>query len=326
MIVETKYAGVSALEYSIDELNIILLPDIGAKIVSLQDLRSGKEWMARGVETPRALEALTDQWAQYDKGGWDECFPSIAPGFYPFAPWTGVPLRDHGELWQRPWVWRQSDGALITSIYGLRFPYHFERTLSLENDRLSVRYRVTNLSEAEFVSMWAMHVLLHVLPGVKLHLRSGTNMIVEFDTDGNSQYRQEVTWPKIGRANSDERDLSVMGVPDEGVGLKLFAKRGEVTCAAVEDPEEGAWIGFTVDPLQVPYVGVWMNEGRWPTPDQGLYHVAIEPSSGFADHLEHAHRLASVAVLGGHGGVATWNVSMVFGTRDEPVLEFVSRG
>src|SRR5204862_453084 len=99
-------------------LSLCLIPALGGKINSLRDLRTGREWLWRNPRLPyRRAEPESAYVAVADTGGWDECFPTVAPCAYPSAPWAGaaVPVK----LWSAPlaegqgWATVQaSDGAL----------------------------------------------------------------------------------------------------------------------------------------------------------------------------------------------------------------------
>ena len=80
-------------------LSLALMPELGGKISSLRDLRTGREWLWRH---PRMAYQRVSHGSSYitkaDTGGWDECFPSVAPCEYPAPPWTGA----GAATWVRP--------------------------------------------------------------------------------------------------------------------------------------------------------------------------------------------------------------------------------
>jgi hypothetical protein len=321
---QVDFSGLTAVVYENSFIRVTLLPDVGAKIVGLMDLTLSREWITQATRPIRRLAAVTDEWEEYDRSGWDECFPSIGGGYYPTGPWAGAALRSHGELWQRPWSWKSVDNGVATTIYGLRFPYEFTRHLRLKGRSLEVTYTVRNLSELPFLGMWSMHPLFHVHPGMRILLPPGSRMVVDSDLEdlGEARYRERFAWPWLGQGGGRE-DLSVLRASPEGHALKLFSEAHEVGRAALSDLAQGAWVGFEVDPESVPHFGVWLNEGRWPTAEGGLFHVALEPTSGFADNLEVANALGPGSWVPAHGS-RQWHVSMVFGSAHEDAVSFVN--
>jgi galactose mutarotase-like enzyme len=326
-ITEVDHDGFTAVVYSNDVLRVTVLPEVGAKVVSLVDLRSGRQWLTAPTRPLRRLKDLDDEWHEYDRSGWDECFPSVSGGYYPIQPWAGTPVRDMGELWQRPWQYKENNGVL-TSVHGLRFPYEFSRHLHLDGPTLEVTYTVRNLSEVPFLGVWSMHPLFAAVPGMKVWFPSGTTMTVDsaVDDDARARYRQRLTWPSLP-GDGDSRDLSVMRPPSDGGALKLFTERGQAGRSALCDPKSGAWLGLQVDPGTVPHFGLWLNEGRWPSSQGGLYHVALEPTNGCTDSLDVAAALGSGLYVPGQNA-REWTLSMVFGTvaGDAPAFVDGSRG
>ncbi|MFM7679261.1 MAG: hypothetical protein ACKO83_10495, partial [Roseiflexaceae bacterium] len=83
-------------------MQVIYMPQLGGKISQITDRRTGRNWLWRH---PRMPYQLNDPQANYvtvaDSGGWDECFPTVGRCTYPTAPWQGVALADHGELWSQ---------------------------------------------------------------------------------------------------------------------------------------------------------------------------------------------------------------------------------
>jgi len=116
-------------------LALTMLPDLGGKITSIRDLRSGREWLWSNPALPyRRLAYGASYLREADTGGWDECFPTVAACPYPSHPWQGTPLPDHGELWPQPWrldIVQDTNGGvrLATVSQGVAFPYTFERTV-----------------------------------------------------------------------------------------------------------------------------------------------------------------------------------------------------
>ena len=81
-------------------------------------------------------------------------------------------------------------------------------------------------------------------------------------------------------------------------------------------------MGIEVDPGTVTHFGLWLNEGKWPSAGGGLFHVALEPTSGCSDDLDVSARLGSAWRVPGCGS-QEWRVTMVFGAGVEGAEAFV---
>lgn len=325
-LTQIKYGEFDGLRYTNGEIEIVVLPEMGAKIVSLKDLATNREWLSQAGLPIRRVEVLSDAFNKYDMSGWDECFPNLAAGLYFNVPWRGTPLWDHGEVWQRPWSWEQTSDGLATSICGLQLPYQFTRYLRLIGKNLEIIYRVRNLSEIPFVCMWSMHPLFDARPGMRMLLPRGCRMVVDSAQELVSvRYRERFEWPWFTSGAGNIQDLSVARVPADGFAMKLFSEKGQVRRAALSDPTVGAWLGVEMDPQAVPHLGMWLNEGRWPTGEGSFYHIALEPTTGCSDSLEISSNLGSGLCVKGHA-VEEWRIVMVFGSVVNRAESFVGSG
>ena len=158
-------------------LSLCLIPELGGKINSLRDLRTGREWLWRNPRQPyQRPPAGSDYVAVADTGGWDECLPTVAPCAYPAAPWAGTSLPDHGELWSQTPVLAVGMGAdtvsLNTRWQGAALPYTFERQVQATAGSASLRvdYTIANHGPAPLQFIWSMHPLLAIEPGMQLRL------------------------------------------------------------------------------------------------------------------------------------------------------------
>ncbi|MFN8447667.1 MAG: hypothetical protein U0521_03490 [Anaerolineae bacterium] len=50
--------------------------------------------------------------------------------------------------------------------------------------------------------------------------------------------------------------------------------------------DDGAWLRLSWDPSQIPYLGIWVDEGSYNPAST----VALEPSTGYYDSLTRAWR------------------------------------
>ena len=86
-----------------NEIELAVVPELGAKIISLKNLRTGREWLWHPSEGLKLFtNQVRDDFSISPLVGIDECFPTIEP-----CSWQGRELPDHGEIWSVPW---QVDG------------------------------------------------------------------------------------------------------------------------------------------------------------------------------------------------------------------------
>ncbi len=290
-----------------------VLPERGAMVASLIDLESGREWLDQPEEGPDRAAGLDAVYGGREACGWDECFPTVNPVPYPEPPWEDVPLADHGELWSRPWASEQDGAAVVTRIDGARVPYRFERRLSLEGRSILAEYELSNPSNAPILGLWAMHPLVRARPGMRVLLPGEVRSLgctyssVDAGAEGS----------EIGRP-----DVWRLAPPEEGLALKLFTGRLETGRAALADADRGAWIGIEWSPAELPYLGLWLNQGGWPPGGPARYHVAFEPTFARADDLATAARSGEAARVEPRATVR-WSVTLVLGAADKDAGEFV---
>ena len=159
------------------EVELVVVPELGAKIISLKDLRTGREWM---WHPPGGLKLFRnrpgDAFSQSPLAGADECMPTIAP-----CSWQGRELPDHGEVWNAPWKVdfdALENGILKTSVRLNISPFDFERTIELRGNEIQINYQLNNYSAAERQFLWAIHPLLRLQAGDQLELPASTRALL----------------------------------------------------------------------------------------------------------------------------------------------------
>lgn len=294
------YETLPGLRLSNTHLALTLLPDPGGKIVSLVHKDSRREWLWRNLRLPLRRPDYDAPYAtQADFGGLDECFPTVGACHYPSAPWQGIPVPDHGELFAQPWVVEILNEGEETSIhmgcYGVRFPYCFERTLTLHADRpgLQLKYRVTNLSPFAFPFLWSIHPLLRLEPGMRLSLPKGVETVwIEFSShDFFGAKGTQQPWPIARTARGEPFDLSTIPPAWVELAVKYFTQplSGNEPVETALETRDGHGLRFRFDPRSVTHVGIWMNCGGWAgTNGEPYYNIGFEPCIGGTDALEAA--------------------------------------
>ena len=137
-------------------------PAVGMKLTNLRRLR-GREWLWRNEQMPLAPPRPGTSFVETaDSGGWDECFPTVAPSPVPGAP-AGTPsLPDHGELWSAAWTSSVFEHVGRHHAHRLRARLASSPTNSTASSRsipheplLRMRYRLRNTGGAPFPWIWS---------------------------------------------------------------------------------------------------------------------------------------------------------------------------
>ncbi len=296
---------------------MVVVPSLGAKVVSLVDRASGREWLAQG-QPPQGADSPGAIFGASAAYGWDECLPSVAPGPDPVV--AGGRLRDHGDAWGRPAELTVLEAAIETSTEGVHWPYVFWRRLRVDGPAIVADYEIVSREPAggqALPFLWSMHPLLDPEPGARIRLPADVAKVVVSHAAGvtveaAAHRRRRVPWPAGGRGS---RQLDEVGPIETGEALKLYA--GPLTEGrAVIEAADGSSLTLTWDVALLPFLGLWLDYGGWPS--GGLLHqVGLEPTTAPFDELSGAiatDRAWWVAP----GGHVEWTVRIEVGPHGEP--------
>ncbi|MNM53081.1 Aldose 1-epimerase [compost metagenome] len=294
------------------ETNLIavtVVPELGGKVVSLRNRKTGREWLWRSGKL-LGNRGYGTSFGDGDESGWDEMFPAINAGVYPNEPWQGRPIPDHGEVWSRPWEHRVTDSeALSCRINGEQFPYVLEKTYTFPAEgTLRIDYAVTNRSESPFSFLWAAHPLLQVREGMKLHVPAELTEIEVSYSAGErlGTFGDKHAWPLAHGAAGEPIDLRTVE-PNAGRFAEKYYFSGRLSAgfAGISDPATGEALTFRFPADRVPYLAVWANYGGF----GGNYQLALEPATGRMDELAHAVRQGEAATVPARG-VYRWHLDV----------------
>ena len=287
--------GFDALQIDTGAIAFTIVPELGAKISSLRDSRSGREWLWRH---PRMAYQRAPHGSSYvalaDTGGWDECFPSVSACAYPSAPWAGAAMQDHGELWsQAPALAVLEDANTVTlraEWQGVVLPYTFTRTIMATRGsaRLRFEYTVANNADAPLDFIWSAHPLIAIEPGMRLSLPEQARFhSIQIFRDAAPQFERGVRFPLTVQSAAGPVDLAALPEPSAGVAIKLWSEPCEAGWAALRASD--GELRMQWDPALLPQVAVWMNLGAAAF-DGGMpyFNMGLEPCMGAQDSLEDA--------------------------------------
>jgi galactose mutarotase-like enzyme len=282
-----------------------VLPELGAKIVSLRDLRSGREWLWTSDRVPLARHPYGVSYIENaDTGGWDECFPTVAACDYPLEPHRGAPLPDHGDMWAQAWsnkVVRSADRIeIVTSCSAIVVPCVLSRTLILRPDtaQLELRYQVHNTGSYEVAFIWSAHPLLRIEPGMALEFPTSARFNVYSATARTHlSKRHGLHWPMSVRSEGRDIVIDPLPGPDAGVAFKIWSEPLAEGWARLIANDGSLQLRFDV--AEIPQIALWLNAGGWTgIGGEPYYNIALEPCIGAQDSLAeavtHYHQYAIV--------------------------------
>lgn len=254
------------------KVSLSIAPEFGARVVSLKDLASGREWLdgwspagKRRLHPPRdPANYLTSPLA-----GIDECLPTIGLGRV-----AGRDIPDHGETWNTPAPVdpeAAADGVLV-SIWSLRcLPLDFVRRITLSGATARFDYALTNRARRPTPFLWAWHPLFACRPGDHVELPAAIRKVV---SRGNRVF----PWPRA-RPGCDlsRADLAASGRRTfKGFVGPFFDPR-----ATIHDAR-GPSLTLRWTASVHPYLGVYVNRGG----RHGLSQWAFEPTNARTDDLD----------------------------------------
>ncbi len=292
-ITHTTTEGFDGIHVHTGVIELNLIPELGGKVSSLRDSRSGREWLWRHPRFPYKLVPHGSSYtAQSDTGGWDECFPSVAECKYPSAPWQGAAIQDHGELWSHAAEFEMDEQAqsvtLRTRSQGIALPYTFTRSIILTANSSVIRtnYEVSNNADQPINYVWCIHPLLAIEPGMELRLPTSARFNV-----GGSYPENLISPEKKLQYPFTASGLNFPALPETSAGraLKIWSDplpAGEGWAALHADDGE---LQMRWDVNLLPQVAVWMNFGALGMDGGSPYfNMGLEPCIGAQDSLADA--------------------------------------
>lgn len=303
------FRGFEAVLMRSTALNLAVLPSLGGKIASLRSEATGTEFVWQDPTRPYRTAVFGPDFGEYDASGIDECFPSVNACRYPEEPWRGVEAVDHGELWSRPWRWKQAEGGIDLGIDGVRFPYHFEKRIRLHDTSPCVRfeYRLTSRASSVFKYIWLAHPLLAAREGMRIVIPGSPKVLVSFALNQrvHVDFPREHDWPYVESPAGELIDYSLIGSPEVHENDKVFVRAPAEGWCALWHPDWQEHLRIEFSPEQHPWLGICINHCGWPLTGTPAYWVAIEPSNSCLDAVDKA-------IEGDQAGILEPNQSTVW--------------
>jgi galactose mutarotase-like enzyme len=290
-----------------DAVRLACEPDVGARITSLVDRRTGRDWLVAGT-----LPGTADAWAAEgaifggaEAFGWDECLPTVAPSPDPLNA-AEPALRDHGDQWGRPADVGATDERLVATWTRSRWPLRFSRTITLAGAAVVCEYELETRGSRALPILWSMHPLLALEPGSRIVAEPGGDARVTHQEGFPlAPGLETVAWPGGAAA------LDVVRGADAQCAAKLYLDARSLTRVAAR-ATDGSELQFAWDRAFAPTLGIWLDFGGWP-PGESRHQVAIEPTTSADDDLASAIAAGRARILE-PGTPQRWKVRLELAT------------
>lgn len=283
----TTWHGQEAWKLENAALQVVIVPEMGAKIVSIFDKRNQVEWLVGPGERPFEPVPYGAVFTEQDMSGWDEMFPTINACTYPDPNSDQtILLPDHGEVWAIPWQRTETEEPVLSfAVKGRVLPYELSRKIEFEAESmLRFTYRVTNLSDKPISAMWAAHPQFTTGSNARIILPPDISKVwnVMPKEFGWGPPETTVRWPEATREDGKTIQLDEVGPPERNQAKKFYMPPNTEAfwVAVLHEPSED-WISLSWDPDEIPYLGIWIDEGF--ISDESV--IAPEPATGFYDSL-----------------------------------------
>lgn len=285
-------------------VQLVCAPEHGARITSLIDCRSGRDWLVQGV-----LPAESAAWSAEsavlggaEAFGWDECVPTVAPCPDPLDA-GAPPLRDHGDQWGRPADVATTEDRLIARWTQSRWRLRFERMVRLTGSTVVCDYTLEALGDRPLPVLWSMHALLALEPESRIVVDPARQVRVTHHVGfGLSDANPELVWPGERGRHFDE-----VASVDARRAAKLVLDAAGLDLVAARTPD-GSELRFDWDRSFAPALGIWLDYGGWP-PGEERHQVALEPTTSPDDELASAIAAGRARTIE-PGTTARWRVEL----------------
>jgi galactose mutarotase-like enzyme len=114
--------------------------------------------------------------------------------------------------------------------------------------------------------------------------------------DGYAGHLDSYTWPNTVGESGRSYDLSQITLVEPLTDKVVMAAPidGDITLL---NPRHNCSVRFSLDPRQIPYVGICFNLDAWPFAGQKARWLAIEPTTGPTDKLDEADQICEIPVF-----------------------------
>ncbi len=298
-ITEIEFEGFKAINASNSFISLTTIPALGGKIVSIENKKSGFDYAFKNKHIKNKPCSYDSDFSFSSASGIDECFPTVALSKYTEPPWENIAIPDHGEIWTQETETEIIGKTIIQKVNGIRFPYRFNRAINLEENIVSLNYRLENLSRIDFKYIWSIHPHFVLLENTEIIAGKETDVFVDFSKTNAFKIKTgKYKWPVLNTEEGRAVDFSKISDIDDGMADKLYLCNmltGEARLNYL-DKHESMVFRFNKDVLK--YCGIWIDRAGWPFNENPYRVLAIEPCNCISDRFEDSLQRGAFDVVG----------------------------
>lgn len=280
-VTKTTYKGVPAVMCETEKIRVKFLPENGCRLQSIEDMESGKEFLALDTDPVFKPQFLGGSYVEGDVSGCDDMFPTIDPMTFSSGARKGIEYPCHGEVCRVAHRLELNEQGFSTFYRSETLNYDYKKTVTEgQNGGIKISYEITNTSDDDFRCMWAAHFMAAAEKGgyAVLPFADGDEGEIMFDEDGQYGKRNDVFKVPKSALYSGEYSKSANAYKFFYLNKLTEGKVGYY----VPSVKKAVTLRFDKDKL--PYIGVWVNNGRF----KEMYNIAMEIATSPFDKPETA--------------------------------------
>lgn len=303
---ESTYKNKQSIVLENHLLRVEFLPDPGGKMVSFFSKDTGYEFLVQRPNEIYRDQPFDGEYVAGECSGFDDMFPTIDECKYANAPWEGIKMADHGEVWSLPWDYYVQDHMLKMAVTGVRFPYRLEKNAFFINEHtLRLNYRLLNRSAFDFEFLWAGHLMLNMEPGTQVKVPPECRKVVTMLTNSGKKYGEIADWPNFIDKNGEIYRADISRDPSVGGFEKYYFQQALKSGWCEMHLPNGNQLKVSFPAESVPYLGILMNEKGW----DDLYNLFIEPCTVCYDRPDIAKQHGQSSMVTAFGEYA-WHLDL----------------
>ncbi len=263
-----------------------VLPEVGSKIYDLIWKPTGKNFLWHNPRIAPQIYPIESEFDNYWCGGWDDAFPTADSCVF-----RNQRYPDLGELRSLQWAVdstevKAGEAAVQLSAFGPISPVKAVKRITVDGNSPVVRmnYQITNLGPMDVNFLWGTHPAVTVSPHSILRVPAKQGIVSQCNDPAYGQPGERYNWPVLevgGRTIPMDKVRS----NDANLYFGHYTVGLEGGWYAVEDTQSGDGILLSFPLDQCPCLWLWLNYGGW----RGLYHVVVEPWTGYPVNLAQAY-------------------------------------
>lgn len=209
---DTTLDKLRLLQLENDAFTVSILPEVGAKILTLLDKKGGRQILWKNPRVRPQAYPIDANFDNYWCGGWDDAYPTADACVH-----KGEPIPNVGELRSLSWDVEElkSDGKSATarlSAYGPISPVKATKTTTLSGDQLQMVFELESMGSIPFDYLWGTHPAFAVEAGTRLLLPAKTGMVAQSSHASLGTPGDYYVWPHINGTDMSVVPQSLRGL------------------------------------------------------------------------------------------------------------------